>query len=283
LFYIHQMGVKDLMTLIRTKFPHILQTSAQRPIHGNIWIDAPLLVMAAAKIAECEGKSPNSLVKSSLQKIERELRCLNENAQINFVFDGNTRFEKLDTVQKRMQANTKYSQSKKYFSTFACLEVSDAIVNGNEHEWKSTSPSFKEIHRHAKEWVMKKGLPMHIAKNDAEEYIARNMNVEDLAVTNDSDALAFGCHHIVQNYGKPSETWILLEDVLNAFQVDLHQFRTMCVFLGTDFNTRIFNCGAIKCFNSRYKSIEEYAEENQSNESTEWVQKARAAYQIFVG
>ena len=294
------MGIKDLMSLLRKHAPNSLRKSCSRPIH-NIWIDTPLLVMASAKRAEMDGQNALDLLQSSLKKTIAEMKSLNSKAHVYFVFDGKTRREKLQTVSTRVVAHDKYSaralQSRPQFRMYhtrACLQETQHVLNTflltpveTEEVYRSpvyaqcTSP--KILTAAAKEWLsLLPNVSVIEADSDSEDHIARHMQPYDLAVSVDSDALAFGCSHVLQHYGKETETWIVLEEVLQELDMTLQEFRTLCVFLGNDFNTRIPMCGPVKCFQQvKNCSIETFAQTHSAPAG--WIEKALASYNIFKG
>lgn len=301
------MGVKDLMSLLKKHAPNSLQKSCSHAIN-NIWIDTPLLVMASAKRAEMDGQNAFDLLHSTLKKTVGEMKSLNSNAHVYFVFDGKTRREKQETVSTRCIAHDKYSARAlksrpqfRMYSTQACLHDTQTILNmfsshpiqspplDNQAEsYTIPSPSYtcttpKELSAAARQWLtLIKNVSVVQAESDSEDHIARHMGKHDLAVTVDSDALAFGCSHVLQNYGKPTETWIWLDDVLQELQCTMQEFKTLCVLLGNDFNSRIPMCGPVTCFNSmKHTSLEEFARIHSAPAG--WIEKARATYAIFGG
>jgi hypothetical protein len=138
-------------------------------------------------------------------------------------------------------------------------------------------PSYSSILREAKRSTAAKIL---IAPHDAEEYIAAKMTDEDVAVTIDSDALAFGCPRIVQYLGKPNETWITLQTALQDLNLTQDQFRTLCVVLGNDFSTRIRGVGPVTSLQGvRTLTLEGFAEKYRAD--CHWLAEAQHAKEIF--
>jgi 5'-3' exonuclease len=253
-----------------------------------MWIDTPLLVMAAVKKAESNGHDALSAVEGSLARTANMLRCLGSGT-LHWVFDGRTRPEKVHTVQQRQEASAKFSQScvRKAVERdveAACtvdddLELAEAVVA--LHFQRSAQPSLGDVFGRAKQLASEMGT-VHIARHDSEEFIARKMNPGDLAVSSDSDSLPFGCTFVVQHFGSPQETWIVLTDVLDALGMTLHDFQQFCVLLGTDFNTRLFRCGPAKALSSIRTpgfSLEEFARKNSAD--AEWLASAQQALAVF--
>ena len=291
--------------MLRSKCPHALHKSSKEPVKGSVWIDTPLLVMAAAKKAEAEGHDAKEAVRQSLRRMHSMMSCL-ECERIEWVFDGKTRPEKIQTVHQRHEASTKFSEAcvqkavtrqvQTLCETAAAvdsldqdLEMAEAVV---EVVQRRAPPPISLIFQDAKLCVQElcddpfQPVPstLHIARHDSEEYIARSMKEGDVAVSSDSDALPFGCSRVVQHFGSPTETWIDLADVLDAMDMTLQQFRMFCVLLGNDFSPRLFRCGPAKCLSavkSSNFSLETFAAANGGTE--EWLQAAHRALLVFEG
>ena len=165
---------------------------------------------------------------------------------------------------------------------FSDLYVSSMIACGKD------VGVLKDLSKFAKSHLERNGMQVLHAPHDSESYISTLLSEDDVAVTCDSDALPFGCGIVAQNIGGPKETWVKLQDVLDALRMDLHTFRTFCVMLGTDFNPRLPRCGpakALKCIPS-FSSFEDYCGANAPKTMTlaekhEWVQAAEKSLRVF--
>lgn len=286
------MGVKDLMNLLKSKCPEVLHKNAMKPIEGDFWVDTPLIVMAAIKKAEVSHENPIQLAKLSIHRVFKQIKGIRREAKIHWVFDGGSREEKKDTClqrQKNAEAFTKRCIEKQnaeiesHFVLDSCLDddldMATLIVQQNEQPEIST----RQVYEVVKDYVLRFG-EIHIAKHDSEEFIARNMDISDVAVTSDSDALPFGCSTIVQHFGSDKETWIYIEQVLEMLKLRMETFQELCILLGTDFNPRLKGCGPVKCFTSITQasfSLEKFAEDNQGTQ--EWLDQANLALRIFQG
>lgn len=312
------MGVNDLMKLLKIHCPKQLHTSCQKRIQ-TVWIDTPLLIVAAAKIAESENKDAYSLIELTLTRTLFKILGLfpeiEHETKINWIFDGKRRNEKVDTVYKRSLNHAQFTlkcleKSKtRHFSTNLNLNIEfESFVNdSNELEndldfadkiinFVSTNPStYTNIHNltnYAKTFIKTNSKftnsNVQVAKHDSEEHIARLMLKDDLAITSDSDALPFGCSHVVQHFGTSKETWIELHLVLENLKFSIDQFRILCVLLGNDFNSRIYKQGPI----SSFEEVKEFKDDPidflkryalKHNASNEWLDKAQKSFSIFSG
>jgi len=285
------MGVKDLMKVLRAQCPEVLHSSAPKAVEGDMWIDTPLLVMAAVKKAEANGHDAMSAVESSLLRTSNMLRCLGP-GMLHWVFDGKTRPEKMHTVMQRHEASAKFSQScvrkavDREVEAAACnltvdddLHMAEVVVAA--HMQRPLQPSLGDVFGRAKQLAADLGV-VHLAKHDSEEFIARSMKPGDLAISSDSDALPFGCSFVVQHFGSSQETWIVLPEVLHALDMTLDQFQQFCVLLGTDFNDRLFRCGpakALSCIRSKDFSLQAFAQKNSADDM--WLETAFRALAVF--
>lgn len=289
------MGVKDLMKVLRAQCPEVLHSCAPRAVEGDVWIDTPLIVMAAVKKAEADGHDTLAAVDASLRRTSNMVRCLGP-GKVHWVFDGKTRVQKVQTVVKRHEASTKFSEAcaRKAIDRevdTACsamtvddddLSLAEHIVHSHAEAHSAPKSSLSTVFACAKGLAATLGDEVHTAKHDSEEFIARSMSAGDVAVSSDSDALPFGCSFVVQHFGSSTETWIVLSEVLQSLDMTLHQFQQFCVLLGTDFNSRMFGCGpakALKCIRSDTFSLESFAAKESAD--AEWLSRAQGALRVF--
>lgn len=274
------MGVADLIALLKKHAPRAF--TAAPVCRGTAWIDAPLIVMAAYKKAQADGTPP--CVDAS---IARTVACAYGLgvSNVNLVFDGPTRPAKAKTVSARVLAHQVFARKCAVTSSSLLqtdLAMCDKICARQLHTFSNARisqpfPSYSSILREAKRSTAAKVL---IASHDAEEYIAAHMTENDVAVTIDSDALAFGCPCIVQHLGKPNEVWISLRIALEDLELTQDQFRTLCVVLGNDFSSRIRGVGPVACLQAvRTLDLEGFAEKYRAD--CEWLAEAAHAKEIF--
>jgi 5'-3' exonuclease len=276
-----KMGVKDLMSIIRSKCPAVLKKGAPFAPINRVWVDTPLIVVASCKIAESEGHDPFLLVEQSLRKTSNQILAL-DCKEVRWIFDGRGRPEKKRTIIGRSQNHQAYSKKCEKKAEERLLLLDDLSLA--ESVYASFLPVRRVTIRDITNYAMQllKTFPsssVEIAKHDSEEHIARMMEGDDIALTNDSDAIVFGCSTIAQNFGAPNETWLELKDVLEGLGMTMHELRTLAVFLGNDFNARIPKRGAVAAFKAVQdgKTIEQYAD------SEAWRAEADAAYRVFAG
>lgn len=296
------MGVHDLMAHIRRVAPHVLRSARPEKLFKSALVDTPLLVMAGYKRAQAVGELPYAVIQGSLQSTARACRALGIE-DVHFVFDGPTRAEKRRTVHARMQnarrENDKIANTVKetldmdlelamsITDTKLAHVVSDTVAAAfSSPRFAISYPDVRTVTRATIEFVADwaardRGVLLHIAPHDSEEWIARHAG-PDLVVSIDSDALAFGCGHIVMHLGQAGETWIELQDVLAGLGMTQTQFRWFCVLLGNDFSTRLRGVGPVNAARLVKRDDWDFgAWAAAEGADEEWVAEARAAFEIF--
>lgn len=298
------MGVHDLMAHIRRVAPQALRAARPAaPTFKAALVDTPLLVMAGYKRAQAVGELPYAVIQSSLRSTVSACRALGAD-DVHFVFDGPTRAAKRRTVATRLatarRENDKVANTVKETLEMD-LEMAMGIVDTKlAHVATKTivsslasSPRFDVVFPDVRtvtratidfvaDWAARdRGVLLHIAPHDSEEWIARHAG-PDLVVSIDSDALAFGCRHIVMHLGQAGETWVDLEDVLAGLGMSQERFRWFCVLLGNDFSTRLRGVGPVNASRLVTRDdwdFEAWAAAQGADEA--WRAEARDAYDIF--
>ena len=308
-----QMGVQDLMSILRSKAPQVLKPRPNQVFH-EVWVDTPLLIMAAYMRSQRDAVMPFAAVEESLQEVARAALPLCTGV-VHFVFDGKTRGEKRKTVQKRgvaqdkrnTQLEIKTERDELQMDLRKAQQIVDKKVKDQAMAAVAVTPpspspppaapcpanSFLLFPDTRTVRVYAQGLletmaakdariRVHHAEHDSEEFIARSASKADVVVSIDSDSLAFGASHVVHHLGRSEETWIQLDNVLEALQLTQSQFRWLCVLLGNDFNTRLRGCGpvtALALVRNPAWLFREWAREKQAEE--EWILAAERSYEIF--
>lgn len=303
------MGINGLMAYLREKHPSVFK--GPQPIHGTAYIDTPLIVMSCGMIALSSNATinPYELVIGKLQNTAQLLYDAGA-TELVYVFDGPTRPEKVNTCIKR-QDTMKRAEIKRQQITLVTEEVEIEEERIDEHFPSSYSifdfacvesdlyiatmiacgkdtGMLKDLSKFARNHLLQHNVNVVEAPHDSESYIADHVKEGDVGVTCDSDALPFGCSLVVQNIGTPKETWIHLDDVLQALDMTLETFQVFCIMLGTDFNPRLPKCGPVKaekCIRS-FTTFSDYCEANAPktmtlHEKYQWVEAAEKSLLVF--
>ena len=182
-----------------------------------------------------------------------------------FVFDGDPPDAKRNTIQKRQDNKEKLYvrieelrelenkaekiEDKKVFSD-EIIKISSQIIR------------IKKSHiTECKELLEKSGIPYCTAPADAEKYCAflQKNGLIDYTVTDDTDALTFGCEKIIKtSINKIVE--IDTNKVLQNFEMTTEMFIDFCILSGCDYSDTISSVGPVTSFNmiKQHKSIENY-------------------------
>jgi hypothetical protein len=312
-----KMGINGLMAYLREKHPGVFK--GPQKIHGTAYIDTPLIVMSCGMIALSSNATinPYELVIGKLQNTAQLLFDAGA-TELVYVFDGPTRPEKINTCIKRQdtmqraetQREEQRAEKRQVMVTETTIdmdaEVTDSPSNPSSYSifdfatvesdlyiatmiaCGKDSEMLKDLSKFARRHLVAHGVVTVQAPHDSESFIALNVEDGDVGVTCDSDALPFGCSLVVQNIGTPKETWIYLDDVLMALDMNLDTFRRFCIMLGTDFNPRLPKCGPVraeKCIRS-FTTFEDYCEANAPktmtlHEKYLWVEAAEKSLRVF--
>ena len=182
-----------------------------------------------------------------------------------FVFDGDPPDAKRNTIQKRQDNKEKLYvrieelrelenkaekiEDKKVFSD-EIIKISSQIIR------------IKKSHiTECKELLEKSGIPYCTAPADAEKYCAflQKNGLIDYTVTDDTDALTFGCEKIIKtSINKIVE--IDTNKVLQNFEMTTEMFIDFCILSGCDYSDTISSVGPVTSFNmiKQHKSIDNY-------------------------
>ena len=100
-------------------------------------------------------------------------------------------------------------------------------------------------------------IPFYMARQEAESFASYlcNTNQVDMVVTEDTDVLAYGCHHWLSNIAHDGSClYVSYNHVLEQMNLTMPQFIDFCILCGTDYNETLKGIGPI----SAYKNIQEY-------------------------
>ena len=184
-----------------------------------------------------------------------------------FVFDGNPPDAKRNTIQKRHDSKERLYVRIEELRTLEnnCETEEDKKVYSDEIiKLSSQIIRIKKSHiTECKELLEKSGIPYCTAPADAEKYCAflQKNGLVDYTVTDDTDALTFGCNKII----KTSINKIIQIDtrkVLENFGMTTEMFVDFCILSGCDYSDTIASIGPVTSFNiiKQHKSIDNYIE-----------------------
>lgn len=167
-----------------------------------------------------------------------------------FVFDGVPPSIKRKTLQDRKKVKIK-----------ARTKLQDGQYETETEKIKLVKRTFFITEQHIKElqkMLDLMGLPYIQAVGEAESQCAAldmipHVNVNGV-VTEDWDALLFGCKKMLRNFtnkGKVSE--VKLDSILEELELTHEQFIELCIILGTDYCSGIKGIGPVQAYNTYKK------------------------------
>lgn len=127
----------------------------------------------------------------------------------------------------------------------------------------------KEHMDDCKELLEKSGIPYINAPQDAEKYCAflQKNNFVDYTITDDTDAMTFGCKKILKTNINNKIIEINLDRILTDFEMSYESFVDFCILSGCDYTDTINKIGPVTAFNiiKKNTSIEKYLGDKQVN------------------
>jgi flap endonuclease-1 len=254
------MGVKGLNSLIMKWCRKQIQTINMKMLFGKkIAIDTSIY-MYNFKARKLLLKGFNDMI----------VMFKNNNITPIFIFDGKTPIEKNETLNIRRE-NKKKSEDE-YNLLLEKLLISDRIekkalvINRKDiiSRLKILENQFVRIRRediyNVKQLMDLYGATYYEHDGEAEQLCAKLVTdgIAYACMSDDMDLFVYGCPRILKQMDLSSNTITFydLEDILKSLNVNLNEFKSICILSGTDYNKKCENPIYIKnAFNlfSMYK------------------------------
>lgn len=276
------MGIRGLNNIIKKTSPECLsENSIKKYKNSIIAIDCSILIYKFRYASKIE----NSHLIGIVNRIK--FYMMNDILPV-FVFDGVPPDAKKITLEKRQ--DNKYKLYKKID------ELKETVPENEEHEIKlneeiekltSQIVIVKKKHiDECKELLEKSGIPYFSAPEDAEKYCAflQINGLVDYTVTDDTDAMTFGCKKILKTNINKDIIEIDLEKLLDDFKMTYEKFVDYCILCGCDYSDTLNQIGPITAYNIiiKYGTIEKYLENNpDKNKNTFNFLTARKIFTSF--
>tara|TARA_B100000965_G_C19575204_1_gene751028 strand:+ start:264 stop:1211 length:948 start_codon:yes stop_codon:yes gene_type:complete len=250
------MGIRGLNALIKKHSPDCITYNDIKKYYGKIVaIDCSILLYKFKYASKVEN--------SHLIGIANRVKFYVMNGILPvFIFDGVPPDAKSVTLEKRHAAKEKI---------YLRLEELREKVPENFQDKKDISDEIEKLQsqiivvkkyhvEQCKEFLEKSGIPYCTAPNDAEKYCAflqRNKLV-DYTITDDSDALTFGCSIVLKTSISKQITEINLEKLLSDIDMNMDNFVDYCILSGCDYTESIPLIGPVTAYNliKKHKCIE---------------------------
>jgi flap endonuclease-1 len=255
------MGIRGLNNLIKKYSPEAETTADIKHYSGSIFgIDCSILLYKFKYASKAEN--------SHLVGIVNRIKYYMSNGILPvFVFDGDPPDAKRNTIQKRQDNKERLYVRIEELRTLenkAETEEDKKVFSDEISKLSSQIIRIKKSHiTECKELLEKSGIPYCTAPADAEKYCAflQKNGLIDYTVTDDTDALTFGCEKIIKtSINKIVE--IDTRKVLENFCMTQEMFIDFCILSGCDYSDTIASVGPVTSFNmiKQHKSIDNYIE-----------------------
>jgi flap endonuclease-1 len=205
-----------------------------------------------------------------------------------FVFDGNPPEAKKNTIQKRQDSKEKIYvkiEELKNLEGDAENPEDKTAINEEIERLSSQIVRIKKSHiTDCKELLEKSGIPYCTAPEDAEKYCAflQKNGLVDYTVTDDTDALTFGCTKILKtSINKIVEIDTTL--VIKNLGMTMDMFVDFCILSGCDYSDTIPSIGPVSALNiiKQNNTIENYIEKLGSKPENFNFEIARKIFKEF--
>tara|TARA_B100000035_G_scaffold315141_1_gene334082 strand:+ start:2552 stop:3499 length:948 start_codon:yes stop_codon:yes gene_type:complete len=250
------MGIRGLNTTIKRVAPDAINIfDISKYKNSKIAIDSSILLYKFKYASKVE----NSHLIGIANRIKFYL--MNDILPV-FIFDGTPPIEKQVTILKRKAVKEKLYLRLQELKEKKCdTEEEESIRNEEIEKITSQIIVIKKTHiDQTKELLEKSGIPYCTAPEDAEKYCAflQKEGLVDYVVTDDTDAITFGCPVILKTSISKNITEINTDIILNKLQIDYNSFVDFCILSGCDYTEPIPQIGPITSLNliKKYKTIE---------------------------
>lgn len=174
--------------------------------------------------------------------LKKLLYFLQNNITPIFIFEGKPPDAKLPTLQKRKNKQKKLQEK---------IEI--LVKNGNNEEAKKLEKQcivIKKTHSQDLITILQLlGIPFIKASGEAEALCATlsKKKLIDFTLTDDTDALLFGCSNIIKHTNE-NNVFDLLDttSLLRHMNISFTQFREICILCGCDYSGTLPGIGPIK-------------------------------------
>lgn len=250
------MGIRGLNALIKKHSPESITQNDIRKYYGTIVaIDCSILLYKFKYACKAEN--------SHLVGIANRVKFYVMNGILPvFIFDGVPPEAKNITLEKRQAIKQKiYTRLDELKEKVPKNQEEENEINNEIEKLQSQIIIVKKYHvDQCKEFLEKSGIPYFTAPNDAEKYCAflQKNSLVNYTVTDDSDALTFGCSHVLKTSINKQITEINLEKLLLDIDMSIDNFVDYCILSGCDYTESIPQIGPITAYNliKKHKCIE---------------------------
>jgi len=282
------MGIKSLTKLIKENAKDSIETKKLYQLSGKkIAIDVSIFIYQYLMNIRNNNKlltNNNGEVTSHISGIYyKTINYLSLGIEPIYVFDGKPPEDKLNLIKER---NRKAQIAKEK------LKNSDNEKDRLKYEKLSTRMNKKHI-EDIKYLLNLMGVKYIQDEEGEAEAIASELcriGYVDYVVTEDMDALVYGCPKMIRNNidkkikGKDLITELSLDKIIESLDISQDKFIELCVLCGCDYCENIPKIGIMKALKiiKEYDTIEEFLEQNTTyNIPENYLDKYKKSVEIF--
>jgi len=241
------MGIRGLNSIIKKYSPDSIREISIKDIkNSTVAIDCSILLYKF----KYASKVPNSHLIGLANRIKFYLM---NNILPVFIFDGSPPDAKRNTIAKRHAAKEKlYVRLEQLRDEEPTDEEHSIRINEEIEKITSQLIVIKKVHiDECKELLTKCGIPFFTAPDDAEKYCAflQQNGLVDYTITDDTDAITFGCEKILKTSINKSIVFIDTKKILSDFEMSQEMFIDFCIMSGCDYTDTIHQVGPVTSFN----------------------------------
>jgi len=255
------MGINGLNKLFKKYIPEIKQRKSIEYYRGSKFaIDTSIWLYKYINLSNKNDSHPNMYLINFTNQI---INMLNNGILPVFCFDGIPPIEKAPVLEKRFLTKEKIKDKIKECGSEQ-IDKKKSLENQLIYVSKHHKEQLKELLRLL-------NVPYIVAEGEAEELCAylQKKNIIDFTVTEDSDALVFGCSNVLKM--TPNMRYVYtqynLKDILYHLKISYNQFIDICILLGCDYCSSIYRLGPVNSYSiiTKYGSIENALDYIQKN------------------
>ncbi len=251
------MGIRGLNTIIK-KFSEnsVTENNISKYKNSKVAIDCSILLYKFRYAS----KNENSHLVGIVNRIK--FYIMNDILPV-FIFDGVPPDAKKHIIQKRHAAKEKlYVRLEELNARIPNTPEEEAFIHEEIQKISSQLIVIKKTHvDDCKKMLELCGVPYFTAPEDAEKYCAflQKNGLVDYTITDDTDAMTFGCEKILKTHINKKIVEIDLKSILKNFQMTYEMFVDFCILSGCDYTETISQIGPQSSFTliKKHKNIEE--------------------------
>ena len=241
------MGIRGLNTIIKKYSPDSIKDISIKDVSNSIVAIDCSILLYKFKYAS---KVPNSHLIGIANRVKFYL--MNGILPV-FIFDGSPPEAKRNTIAKRHAAKEKlYIRIDELKKEIPGTESRAKEIQEEIEKISSQLIIIKKCHiEECKEMLNLCGIPFCTAPEDAEKYCAflQKNGLVDYTVTDDTDAITFGCNKILKTSINKNIVYIDSQKILKDLEMTREMFIDFCILSGCDYTDTISQIGPVTAFN----------------------------------